>query len=63
MLKINNEKLMKNTGMEFETIEDAFFYVIRHLEWLESHNKNYTQNQYGRICDLKEIFESIEMDG
>lgn len=49
--------------MEFETIEDAFFYVLRHLEWLESHNKNYTLKQYRRICDLKEIFESIEMDG
>lgn len=63
MLKINNKKLMENIGMEFETIEDAFSYILRHLEWLESHNKNYTLKQYERICDLKEIFESIEMDG
>ena len=62
MLKIDNDKLLKNTGLSFETMEDMFFYIKSHIEWLESHNKNYNNNQYHRLLDLKDIFDCIEVE-
>lgn len=62
MLKIDNEKLLKNTGLSFETMEDLFYYISENIEWLESHNKNYNKGQYNRICDLKDICNCIEVD-
>ena len=61
MLKINNEKLSKETGFSFETMEDLFIYVSNSIEWLESHNKNYNKEQYYRISDLKDICNCIEI--
>lgn len=34
MLKINKEKLLKETGFSFETIEELFFYLLCSIEWL-----------------------------
>lgn len=62
MLKIDNDKLLRATGLSFETMEDLFFYVSRSIEWLESHNKNYNKEQYRRISDLKDICDCIEVD-
>lgn len=62
MLKIDNNKLLKNTGLSFETMEDLFYYVSSNIEWLESHNKNYNKEQYRRISDLKDICDCIEVE-
>ena len=62
MLKIDNDKLLRNTGFSFETMEGLFYYVSNSIEWLESHNKNYNKEQYYRICDLKSICDCIEVD-
>lgn len=62
MLKIDNDKLLKNTGISFETMEDLFHYVSGNIEWLESHNKNYTKEQYHRLCNLKDICDCIEVE-
>lgn len=61
-MKINNENLLQSTGLNFETIEDAFFYLQNHLEWLESHNKNYNRAQYHKILDCLEIVKNIEIE-
>ena len=34
----------------------------RKLEWLESHNKNYTKQQYYTILECLEIIEEIELE-
>ena len=62
MLKIDNDKLLKNTGLSFETMEDMFFYMKNHIDWLESHNKNYNKEQYRRLCDLKDICDCIKVE-
>lgn len=62
MLKIDNDKLSKNTGLSFETMEDMFFYMKRRIEWLECHNKNYNKQQYRRICELIEICDCIVVE-
>ena len=41
-MTLNKEKL-KDLGFCFETIEDLIFYISGVLNWLESHNKNYTK--------------------
>ena len=62
MFKINNEKLLDEAGLSFDTMEDLLFYVSRHLEWLKKHNRNYNAEQWFRICDLKDIFDCIEIE-
>lgn len=61
-MKINNENLLQSTGLNFETMEDAIFYLQNHLEWLECHNKNYNRNQYNKILDCLEIIRNIEIE-
>jgi len=56
-----NRKKLKTCGWSFETVDDVYLYVSSLIEWLESHNKNYTKEQYSRIQSLKEICcESID---
>ena len=62
MLKFDNDKLLKNTGLSFDTIENLFLFVSNSVEWLESHNKNYNKEQYRRISDLKDICDCIEVE-
>lgn len=45
------------TGCKFDNEKDFLLYVYRALEWLESHNKNYTKEQYQKIQDLKNFFD------
>ena len=33
--------------------------VMEKVDWLESHNKNYTQEQYHTICELKEQLDDV----
>lgn len=59
-MKINHNK-MEKCGFKFNNIEDVFFYLSNMLDWLESHNKNYTKAQYDRILTLKEICDCLEV--
>lgn len=58
-LAINHEKLAA-CGFSFESWSDMYLYVQSLVEWLESHNKNYTKEQYHRISSLKEILDCID---
>lgn len=58
-LAINYEKLAA-CGFSFESWSDMCLYVQSLVEWLESHNKNYTKEQYHRISSLKEILDCID---
>ena len=60
-MTINKNKLMENTGFNFETMEDLVYYVSSSIEWLATHNKNYTKEQYNRICDLRDILDCINI--
>lgn len=62
MLKLNNEKLLEESGISFETMEDCFLYVSSLIDYLESHNKNYNKEQYHRILTLKNICRAIEIE-
>lgn len=58
-LGINHEKLA-DLGMTFDHWDDMYLYVKRLVEWLESHNMNYTKEQYRKISDLKDIISCID---
>lgn len=59
-MKINKEKMQK-IGFEFESMEDVYFYIFYMIEWLESHNKNYTKEQYYRISIVNDILHSLDV--
>jgi len=60
-MKVDYNKIKKNTGLDFESFSDLYFYVEHHIEYLMTHNKNYTKEQMSRIDDLHEIIESIDI--
>lgn len=52
---------LKKAGFEgmAEDTDNILFYTFHMLDVLESHNKNYTKDQYNRISALKDIFEAL----
>ena len=59
-MKINFDEINKNTGLGIFRTSTLLNYIKSNLEFLEAHNKNYTNNQYHIIEELKTIFKSIE---
>lgn len=59
-MKINKEK-MQELGFNFENMEDIYFYIFHIMEWLESHNKNYTKEQYYKISIVNDILHCLEV--
>jgi len=62
MLKLNFdfEKIFRNTGIKFVQNSDIILYLQDLASWLCDNNKNYTQKQYYKICDLKEILYAVD---
>ena len=60
-MKIDNKQLMERTGMSFESETDMYYYIMHHLEYLMTHNKNYTAEQARKIDDLYEIMKAIDI--
>lgn len=60
MLVLDKDK-MDERGYGFDAVDDVYFYVYHIAEWLESHNKNYTQDQYYNICALKDALECLKV--
>ena len=61
MIKINKSK-MKELGYNWENLEDLYTYADVIIDWLESHNKNYTEGQYRKILALKDLIEMIDIE-
>lgn len=59
-LKVDYELLEKNIR-KFSDSYDLLYFIKDSLEFLSTHNKNYTQTQYIKIQDLKEIFDYIKI--
>lgn len=60
-MEFNKDKLAKETGLNFDSLEDAILYFQHIVDFLESYNKNYNSRQYNNICDLQVFFNSFEM--
>lgn len=59
-MKIDFEKLERNTGISKISKSDLLDYIKSILYNLKTHNKNYTKDQENRIDLLYDIFECIE---
>lgn len=62
-MKININKLNSH-GFPFQKtdIADIIYYLQHQLEYLYTHNKNYTKKQYNIIEDVKNILDCIEFN-
>ena len=61
-MKINKKEILKNIGIEFTNNDDYLLYMINLIDYLESHNKNYTKEQYFKISELKEMINNIKKE-
>lgn len=61
ILKLRKDKILKETGIkEMEDI-DYLFYIIEEVDFLLSHNKNYTKKQEQILTDIKSILDNVEV--
>jgi len=60
-MRVDYNRIKKNTGLEFESFSDLYYYIENHLDYLHRHNNNYTNEQWFRIDDLHEIIKNIDI--
>ncbi len=60
-MNINIEKVNKNTYLGFLSEEEIVKYAKTVLDYLTTHNKNYTKEQNYKLQDLREIMEAVEV--
>ena len=58
-MNFNYEKLLKNTGCSFGSWDDLLYYLDNLLDYLTTHNKNYTKEQYNKIVLINDIIKSL----
>lgn len=56
-VKVNEQELKKE--MAYLSKEDLLYTLKSNVDFLESHNKNYTKEQYYKICELKAFIKSL----
>ena len=59
-MKIDFNKINESTRLGLMTKAEILRYVRGVVEYLYTHNKNYTKEQYYRIEDLKNIIDNID---
>ena len=59
---IDFEQIEQLTGLQFDNIEQLYFYTRNQLEYLKRTNKNYTKNQYYKIDELFDIISSVKWE-
>ena len=61
-ININKKDIFNSVGIEFKDDKDYFVYMQELIDYLYFHNKNYTNKQYYKIEELREILNSLESD-
>ena len=59
-MKININEINKRTRLGLLNKKEVLHYVSGAIDYLYTHNKNYTNEQYYRIEDLKNIIDCIK---
>ena len=59
-MEFNKDKLTEETGLCFDSLEDAVLYFQHIMDFLVDYNKNYNSQQYSNICDIQAFFNSFE---
>ena len=50
----------KKEGFDFKTLDEVAFYIVPIIEFLATHNKNYTQEQYHKMQILADLAKAFE---
>ena len=58
-MKINYNEINKKTRLGLLNGNEILHYMSGAIDYLYTHNKNYTKTQYYKIEDLKNIIDSI----
>ena len=58
-MKIDFNKINKNTRLGLLNKNEILHYISGVIDYLYTHNKNYTKTQYYKIQDLKNIIDGI----
>ena len=53
------EEIWKRTGRDFDNDEDILRVLFNSIEYLHSHNKNLTKNQYDKVDFIYEIVDVL----
>ncbi len=61
ILKLKKDKILKETGIKEMKDIDYLFYIIEEVDFLLSHNKNYTKKQEKILTDIKSILDNAEV--
>lgn len=55
-------KILNNINILFSNDNNCLAYLERLIDELESHNKNYTKEQYFKILQAQEIIKNIKIE-
>ena len=58
-MKINYNEINEKTQLGLFNANEILHYMRGAIDYLYTHNKNYTKTQYYKIEDLKNIIDSI----
>lgn len=61
-ININKKDILNSVGIEFKDDKDYFVYMQELIDYLYFNNKNYTNKQYYKIEELREILNSLESE-
>lgn len=55
------EKILLETGINLDDPCAILILLQNHVEYLSTHNKNYTREQWRRILDIASIINNMEV--
>lgn len=55
------KKILLETGIDLDNPQDILFLLQNYVEYLSTHNKNYTREQWRRILDIAAIVNNMEV--
>lgn len=61
-MKINFDEIEETTGRKFKDLYQFYFYILRSVEFLYSHSKNYNKKQFEKIAEFMNFCLSVKFD-
>ena len=55
------KKILLETGIDLDNPQDILCLLQNYIEYLLTHNKNYTKEQWRRILDIAAIVNNMEV--
>ena len=59
-IKEDLKQYAKDNAGYFKTLDEVAFYIVPIIEFLATHNKNYTQEQYHKMQILADLAKAFE---